>query len=478
MKNANVRGASIETTNADVIWNYIGTIVSMASNFVLLPLLMRFLSPEELGLWYVYVAISNLAMLFDFGFNPTFARNIVYVVSGARRLTSEGCDASSIEAGIDWHLLNVVITTTRLVFAAIAIVVTFFLSTIGSVYIETVSSTMSGSGKWISWAIFCISVFLNLFFLYSTTLLRGYGDIAGENRTKTLAKLSQLVISAVLLASGFGLVGASLGYLANGLLLRVFASIQLRHHTDIASGRASDTEKPNRKDICDVLATVGHLAWKDGLVQIASYASTQAMSIVSSLTLGLAETGTYSVLLQLGNAVYNFASAYPKSFFPAFQSASASNDRERQVRIVARGVTAYWALFLFGMVGVSVVILPILALIRPGFDPNVSLFLGVCLYLGFWNHHCIFCNYIIGMNEVPYMGGYVGAAVIGTVLAFILSGPYGMGAWGLVLGQGFSQACYNNWKWPMYLCRKIGTTYHALLRRGIRMWRETLLFRL
>lgn len=112
----------IKTRKADVIWNYIGTIVSMTSGFILLPLLMCYLSDDELGLWYVYVALSNFAMLFEFGFNPTFARNIVYVVSGARHLSVEGCDKESVEEGIDWHLLNVVIKASKVIYAIIAVV--------------------------------------------------------------------------------------------------------------------------------------------------------------------------------------------------------------------------------------------------------------------------------------------------------------------------------------------------------------------
>lgn len=41
---------AFRTKRSDVIWNYVGTVVSMASGFVLLPLLMRFLSGDELGL--------------------------------------------------------------------------------------------------------------------------------------------------------------------------------------------------------------------------------------------------------------------------------------------------------------------------------------------------------------------------------------------------------------------------------------------
>ena len=50
-----------------------------------------------------------------------------------------------------------------------------------------------------------------------------------------------------------------------------------------------------------------------------------------------------------------------------------------------------------------------------------------------------------------------------------------MGAWGIVCGQALSQVVYNNWKWPMYLCGKIGTTYPRLLREGLSIWRDRLL---
>ena len=461
--------ASVQTSKADVIWNYIGTVVSMASGFVLLPLLMHFLTPDELGLWYVFVAVSNLAMLFEFGFNPTFARNIVYVISGARRLTREGCDFDSVEPGVDWHLLKTVVCASRLVYAIIAIAVTIILATLGTLYVGAVSPHVPDHSRWISWVIFVTSVFLNLYFLYSITLLRGYGDVAGENRAKTFARLAQLAVSALLMLAGMGLVGASLGYLANGLLLRVFASFQLREHGDIRVGLASDRVAATAAELRTVLGTVSHVAWRDGFVQLACYASTQAMSIVGSLTLGLAETGTYSVLLQFGNAVYNFASAYPKSFFPAFQAAHASHDVERQRAIVSKGVVAYWGLFLFGVMGVSLVVMPLLPFIKEGFNPDFPLFLALCLYLGLWNQHSIFCNYIIGMNEIPYVRGYVCAALVGVPLSYVLSGPLGWGSCGLVIGQAVSQAMYNNWKWPMYLADRLGVSYRWLFFQGIKV---------
>ena len=465
---------AIETTRKDVVWNYIGTIVSMSSGFVLLPFLMRFLTSEELGLWYVLLALGNFAMLFEFGFNPTFARNIVYVISGARRLSVKGCDWESVEDGIDWHLLNVVIKSSRVIYAGIALAVLLLLVTAGSAYIAYVTAGMDPVAIWLAWGLFCVSIFLNLYFLWTSTVLRGYGDIAGQNKASTLATLSKLVVSAALLIAGFGVVGASIGYLTNAVVLRLVSVYMLSKHRDIEDGRRTDQMRVPFSEIKGVLLSIFQIAWRDGLVQLANFGSSQAMSIMSSLFLGLAETGTYSVLLQLANAVCNFASTYPKSFYPAMQAAFAENDLGKQKRYVSTGVMAYWSLALFGTAGVCLVILPLLPVIKPTVVVDYALFLGLCMYLSLFQQHGIFCNYIISMNEIPYMRGFIVATVLGLGFVCLFSGAFGMGAWGIVLGQALSQVIYNNWKWPIYLCNKLGSTYCGILAEGVGAWREKL----
>ena len=79
----------IKLTSKDIIWSYIVTVLSMAANFLMLPLIMYFLDGEKLGLWYVFASIGGIAVLFDFGFCVTFARNITYAWSGARSLKRE-----------------------------------------------------------------------------------------------------------------------------------------------------------------------------------------------------------------------------------------------------------------------------------------------------------------------------------------------------------------------------------------------------
>ena len=465
---------SIKTSKKDIIWNYVGTAVSMASGFLLLPLLIRYLSADELGLWYVYVAVSNLTQLFEFGFSPTFARNIVYCLSGSSRLSKKGAIETGSSSSVDWHMLRALLATSKFVYAVIAAIALIVACTVGSAYIAVLTQETGGVEKWISWGLFCLSIYLNLYFLYSISFLRGVGDVASENKSKTYAKISQLILSAVLLMIGFGLLGASVGFLANGLVLRLFAGKYFSMHEEITKGIASDSSPISKIEIKAVFSEISSIAWRDGAVQIALYASTQATSIVSSLFLGLAETGMYSVMLQLGTAVYNFAGAFVKSYFPTFQASFAKQDVGGMRSIVMRGVSAYWLLCCFGTLGIIVVVFPLLPIIKPGVEVSVPFYLFMTLYLCLLNHHSIFCNFIIGMNEIPYMFAYILSALLGLALSVIFSGALGLGAWGLVGGQFISQIVYNNWKWPRYVVEILNTTYFRMLIDGCAWWSERL----
>lgn len=460
----------IIASKKDVIWNYVGTAVSMAANFLLIPLLVHYLTPYELGLWYVYIAIAGLTQLFEFGFDPTFSRNIVFCMSGARKLSREGIDYAETREGVDWHLLKTIFKASRVLYAAISFAALVLVATVGSMYVAYISSDLNGEEHWIAWGVFCAAMFLNLFYLYRTTFLRGLGDIAGMNKAKTYARMVQLGLSAIMLVLGFGLLGAALGFLANGLLLRGLAGLYLNRHEDIMKSIAADNRKVTRGEVKEVFASISFIAWRDGVVQLSTYASTQASSIICSLMLSLAVTGTYSILLQIVNALGHFAAAFAKSYLPMFQAAYAKHDNKVMVRIIERSTTMYWIVFLFGAIGVAAIILPLLTVFKQGFVLDGALYLGLCFYLALLNHHSIYCNFIISTNRIPYLRGYLCAAICGIVFSVVLVGFTDLGVWGLVLGPMISQLLYNNWKWPSYVMRELGTTYLSVLADGMRYW--------
>lgn len=455
----------------DVIWNYIGTVMSMASGFVLLPFLLIFLSEDDLGLWYIFVAIGNFTLLFEFGFNPTFSRNIVYCLSGVKRIAKVNSGNAPSNLGeIDYHLLNVLLNTSKRVYSILALLVLVLVLTAGSSYVSYITKELAGEYYWVAWAIFCTAMVLNIYFYYCLTFLRGFGDVESENKAKTFAKIVQLVSTIILLSLGCGLIGAAVGYLLSGVALRGFAALFLRKHSSIWENVRKDHKGVSWGDVTKTLKDIGYIAWRDGLVQFACYGSTQATSIICSLFLTLGETGGYSVMLQIGTAVYHFSGAYIKSYYPMYQSAFVQGDIQTQKEIVKKGISIYFILFVMCAVVALGIVLPLIPLFRPGviLDPLEFAFLLVYLFL--WNQHSIFCNLIVSTNRIPYVKAYLGSVVLGLILSVVFASALHWGTAGIIAGQFVSQAIYNNWKWPKYVLSELNLSYSRMMRDGISMW--------
>lgn len=459
----------INTTKKDVIWNYIGTIVSISSNFILIPLLLIFLSSEQIGLWYVFVAIAGFAQLLEFGFTSTLSRNILYSLSGKHALAKTGLASGGSSKKTNWHLFNVVLKTSKIIYSIIGVLGLLLSAIFGTIYIASVTNDFSIEQSFLSWIIFVASIFTNLYFLYCLTFLRGVGDVAGENRSKTIARLGQLLITAILLIAGLQILAAAIGYFMYGLLLRLFASRAFNKHADIKRGISSDIKKISKDEVKETLKTVSFVASRDGLVSVAWYGATQAMTLLCSAFLGLSEAGTYSVMIQLTSGIYNVSSAYMRSFFPSFQSAYVRGDLAVQRSIIARGLSCYIAIFALGTVCVTA-LLPVLALFKSDFICDPALYLGLSIYMFLLNQHSLFCNVIVNMNEIPYFKAYLISTFAGLILSCIFCAYFKLGAWGLVLGQMIPQLAYNNWHWPMYVMKKINSTYFSTVVTGLQWW--------
>lgn len=464
------KASGITVTRADVLWNYIGTAASMASNFVLIPLLLLFLSSDQIGLWYVFTAISGFSQLLEFGFTATLARNIRYCLSGATRLSKSGVDGDSVGPEVDWHLLRSVLLTSRMIYGILGMIGFVLAATAGTAYVQAITDGFSVDRSLPAWVVFVLSVFTNLYFLYRLTFLRGLGDIAGENKAKTIARLGQLALTAILLFAGLGLLSASVGYLFYSIAMQMLAGVYFRSHRDVQGGIRSDFGDITRFEMKEVFATVSFVAWRDGVVSVAWYGATQAMSLLCSAFLGLSETATYSVMLQFAGAVHNLSSTYIRSCFPMFQSAYVRGEKSVQRHVIERGMSCYVILFAIGTMLVTAAVLPLLTLFKEDFICDWALYLGLSLYYFLLNQHSLFCNIIVSMNEIPYFKAYLVSTAAGICLSSALCGIFNFGAWGIVLGQAVPQLLYNNWHWPKYVLDRVGSTYPEVIVNGSQWW--------
>lgn len=460
----------ITTSRKDVAWNYGGTIVAMGSNFVLLPFLVAFLNEETLGLWYVFMAVGNLIMLFEFGFNPTFARNFAFVWAGARSLIKEGRTTEVVDE-VDAALLARVIAACKMVYQRISILALIVLAIPGTVYVLFISQSLPVFDVAISWSIFAVAVLVNLYFLYYSAMLRGIGSIAAENKIKIVSRVAQLVCTVVFLVLGLGLMGVALGFAINALLYRILVSRAFWKDERISSLQLKRFTI-TKEDKQGIYRTISYNAYRDGGVQVSNYASTQASTIICSLMLGLAEAGTFSIALQFATAIGNLALALSTSYRPMIQAAYQRDDIALVQRSTGKSAVVYIAIFLVGFVCVLATAYPLLNIFKPdaSFDPLV--FCAVSLYMLLFDWHTLFASMLSNMNQVPYVKAYIFTAICGIVLSVVLIGVGKLGVWGLVLGLALPQIIYNNWKWPYVAARAMNSTVRDLLKIGLRIFRK------
>src|SRR5215472_3993524 len=112
------RYAISRASQSAVAWSLFATAFRLLSGVLVLPLMVRLIPSDHLGLWYVFLSLQGIAALFDLGFSPAVTRAAGYLWGGARQLQKFG--VAKVETGAqlspepNYLLLTSLVTTMRL----------------------------------------------------------------------------------------------------------------------------------------------------------------------------------------------------------------------------------------------------------------------------------------------------------------------------------------------------------------------------
>jgi len=455
----------INLTKKDILWSYIGTILSMGANLIMLPLLMYYLDEDMLGLWYVFASVGNIATLFDFGFAVTFSRNITYCWSGARALKKEDV-ALAEETEPDFALMKRVLATCRIIYGILAGAALLLLLTVGTAYIRYISREIPGRTAMLAWVIYAVAAFLNLYYGYFASFLRGVGAVDQANKNTVFSRIAQILVTFLLLAMGAGLIGACIAYLTYGTVFRLLGKYHFYRYQGIGKKLAQAHIQPTMREIRELFGVVWHNAWRDGVISVSNYLCNQASTVICSMYLSLAETGVYSIGVQIASAIATIAGTLYNAYQPELQSAYVSGNMDKMRRTMSVIVTTFLYLFLLGSVGFTVVGIPLLKLVKPETVVSVPVLMGLYLYQFVLKLRNCYTSYFSCTNRILYVKGFVVSAVLCVVLSFVLIGPMHTGMWGLIVAQIASQAAYNLWKWPIKAHRELEISPVEMLKTG------------
>lgn len=446
--------ASISVGKRELIWVYFSRFLTIGINILLLPIIMKYLKDDELGLWYVFASISQIVNLFDFGFNATISRHMTYAWSGAGNLKKFSV-ADKYSNATNSALVSEIIITCRLVYLVISFVGLAVMATAGTAYIYRVTDNGVTTRILLAWIVYIVSVFLNMFYGYWASLLQGIGAVAERSKMTVYSKISQIIIAATTILCGLGLFGFVISYLVSGLVLRISGKIYFVRYTKSLSIKRKVSFDRVKRCFSAVWAT----AWKDGVVMLAQYLATQANTLICAYYIDLASTSVYGVMTQIVSIIAQVAASYYNAYQPVFSSACLKKDIDKQKEIVCVTDFIYKMLFILGSVALLVAGIPLIKLLRPGMNVNVLFCVALLVFYYFFNQKDLFASMIASFNEIPYWPAYVISAACSLGLSVFFVRNLNMGIMGLITAQLIVNAVYNFWKWPGYLMSKIGIKY-------------------
>ena len=444
----------VNISRRDNIWNLLGIALSMGANFIVLPFILMYLSDDAVAIYYIFLSLSSIATLFDFGFSPSIARSVNYAYSGASDLKEQGADNEKKEEP-NFALMKKVIQSCKVLYLLIGILALVVGATAGTFYVYIITKEAFISDYMYPWLIYLLAIFLNIVFSYYNVFLRGVGAVTKINVATIISRMTQIVLCILLLVLGVGLLGVAIAYLVYGFLFRMISNFLFKKHNNIGAKLKEENEKFNKSDFANIMKKMWPNTWREGLVTLSNYLVNQATTLIAPLFLSLTLTGIFSLATQLITAVATIASSVLNAYQPQLQSAFVNKDEEAQKRTLSLCVVSYFVLFVVTLIGLIFVGLPIIKLIKPTYQMDYYVLLGVALPIFLLNYRNLFCSYISCTNRLIYYKAFVISSLISVVGSYVLLRFTNLGIYALIIGQLVSQLVFNVWYWPLFVHKEL-----------------------
>lgn len=453
----------ITLTKKDIVWGYFAQFFSMASGILVLPFVLRLLTPEEIGMNYLMLTVGSMVSLFDFGFAPQFGRNISYIFSGAQVLLKEGVEFNEGEKkDTNYRLLATMIKTAQYIYKIISYIVLFVMLTLGTLYMYKVTHGIQNvHNSFIIWIVYSISTFFNVYYTYYTSLLSGQGKIMETKKAMVYSKVTYIILVLVLLFSGVGLLGVCIANLISPfvnrfLSHRYFFTEELKNKIDVFV--------ITKREELDLFSIIWYNSKKLGVVFIGSYAITRFGMFLAGLYLPLTVVSSYGLMMQLVGIILTLSGTLFTIFEPKLSALKIANNKAELLKSFSFSMGVSYLLFSLGAVCLLFIVPPLLILMKSNAVlPATSIVLLYLIVMLLETNHSFFATIIVIGNSVPFMrislitGGLI---ALGSYLSLAYTS---MGLLGLVIVQGIVQLAYNNWKWPYVVCKEFGISFFYFL---------------
>ncbi len=215
-------------------WSFVFTAIRAGGNLLVLPLMLHKLTPEDLGLWYVFLSLGGMASLVDFGFYPTMSRVTAYLWAGAEEIQETGVAtvprAGDSPPAPNYRLLADLVKTMQIYYRGIGILITGLMGIFGTLWIMHKAHPLPDARLvlW-AWLLFLAGIFVNITSGMWHPLLSGINQVRLNQQVFVIGLIANYLTIVIGLLLGAGIFAPVAGFFLMGAVSRMAARIKFNH---------------------------------------------------------------------------------------------------------------------------------------------------------------------------------------------------------------------------------------------------------
>lgn len=437
----------------EIAWSYAGTAFMIGAGVLLLPFILNKMPQETVGIWNIFQTITALVLLLDFGFRPTFARNISYIFSGVKTLQRDGVEQAAEDSAVDYSLLKGTLVAMQRFYRWMALAVFALLATVGTAYFYYILQKYSGDRQdaMIAWVLLIGINCYNLYTFYYDALLTGKGYVTRSQQINMLSQAVYIGLAIGLIYAGFGLTAIVSSQLTATILRRVLA-YRVFFRPDMKR-RLAEAEPQEAKDI---LRAISPNAIKVGLTYLGAFLINKSAILIGSAFLTLDEIASYGITMQVMDVLARCSMVLYIAYTPRLAQCRAEKDLHQLRTYYVWCTVTFAAIFVAGgalWIGFGDAVLRLIGS-QTSFLPTNLLLLA--LVVAFLEHnHAQSAGFIMADNRIPFFIPSLASGAATFALLWLFLGPLHLGILGLLLAPGLAQLAYQNWKWPSVVIKEL-----------------------
>jgi len=339
--------------------------VRLAGFGLLLPLVLANFTDAEVSVWLLFSAIASFQAVADFGFGPTFSREIAYGFAGRSlvELQNPAVLQQANNAGVtespNWPAIASATTAMLWLYRRIALVTFVLLAIFGSwAAMVPIGRIAQSQYAWVAWSAVALTTAVTIYGNAYTSFLIGANRIELQKRWEAGISGISLLVQSLAVLLGMGLLGLVL-VAQIGLVVQVLANRMLAFHVSDGSFGNSGQSELNRQ----VLRSMWPAAWRTAIGAIMSVGLSQGMSIAMANLLAAAQAASVQLALRVMEVISQFSQVPYYTRIPQLNRLRAGGQSAQLAKSAAGAMRASLWIFVAGAIMVDLGVRPLLTLI-------------------------------------------------------------------------------------------------------------------